>query len=127
MDIICWNSLPSLVLHQIFKNLSPESRQAASSTCKNWRSALYHPLFWQNYDLKITTKHNSINDVKSKVEYINSFIVPLVQSIRISVEPYSLECLKLTTSTINALLDNHLLKTIDIEIGYYTMSRNENV
>ncbi|XP_050521253.1 F-box only protein 33-like isoform X2 [Daktulosphaira vitifoliae] len=125
MEIVDWNTLPSLVLHQIFKYLLPESRLAASSICKNWRSALYHPQFWHHIDLNITTISN--NDIKSKVQYINSCIVPLVQNIRISVDPFNLECLKLTVSTIDALLDNHLLKTIDIEIGYYTMTRNENL
>lgn len=38
-----WAFLPIVALNDIFKMLSPDDRLRASSVCRTWRQALYHP------------------------------------------------------------------------------------
>lgn len=40
----CWNYLPSVILHEVFLYLETADRTNASSVCRNWREALYHPM-----------------------------------------------------------------------------------
>ncbi|XP_033222003.1 F-box only protein 33 [Belonocnema kinseyi] len=43
----CWDSLPSVILLEIFSYLPQSSRLRASQVCRNWRYALFHPSFWK--------------------------------------------------------------------------------
>ncbi|GLV43555.1 uncharacterized protein CBL_04097 [Carabus blaptoides fortunei] len=49
-----WAYLPSVLLQDIFKLLNPADRLRASSVCRTWRQALYHPSFWQDMCFNIT-------------------------------------------------------------------------
>lgn len=42
-DVNGWAFLPTILLHDIFTRLSPADRRKASTVCRNWRQALYHP------------------------------------------------------------------------------------
>ncbi|VVC32840.1 F-box domain,Leucine-rich repeat domain, L domain-like [Cinara cedri] len=125
MEPVDWNALPSLALHQIFTYLLPESRVAASSTCKHWRTALYHPLFWHRLSLDISSTRNSFADVKSKVKHANKNLVTLVRDFRLIFDSRSSQCFELASSVIRALLDNQLLKNIDIELSHCEISKDE--
>lgn len=125
MEPVDWNALPSLALHQIFTYLLPESRVAASSTCKHWRTALYHPLFWHTLSLDISSTRNSYSDVKSKVKHANKNLVTLVRDFRLTFDSRSTQCFELASSVIRALLDNQLLRNIDIELSHCEISKNE--
>ncbi|KAG7211356.1 hypothetical protein KM043_010646 [Ampulex compressa] len=50
----CWDSLPSVILEQIFSYLPQESRLRASQVCKNWRSTFFHPSFWKKITFTLT-------------------------------------------------------------------------
>lgn len=41
-----WDNLPDVLLLHIYAYLSFSDRLSASSTCKNWREILFHPLNW---------------------------------------------------------------------------------
>lgn len=125
METARWNTLPSLALHQIFTYLTPESRVAASSTCKHWRTALYHPLFWPSLALDISPNGSSLSDVKSKVKYANDHLVTLVRNIHLTFDSRSTQCFELASSVIKALLNNQLLKNIDIELGHCELLKNK--
>ncbi|XP_043288983.1 F-box only protein 33 [Venturia canescens] len=43
----CWDSLPSVIMLEIFSYLPHQDRLKASVVCKNWRQALFHPSFWK--------------------------------------------------------------------------------
>lgn len=125
METVNWNTLPSLVLHQVFTYLSPESRVAASSTCKHWRTALYHPLFWHNLSLDILPNESSYDDVESKVKHVNQHLMTLVHNIHLTFDSRNVQCFGLASSVIKALSDNQLLRNIDIELSHCELS-NEN-
>lgn len=125
MEIINWNNLPSLALHQVFSYLSPESRVAASSTCKHWRAALYHPLFWHSLTLNISSPGSTYAEIKSKVKHANKNLVPLVRDFHLTFDSRSTQCFELASSVIKALLDNQLLKNIDIELSHCELSKTE--
>ncbi|XP_011313575.1 F-box only protein 33 [Fopius arisanus] len=44
----CWDSLPSVIMLEIFSYLKHKDRINASGVCKNWRQALFHPSFWKD-------------------------------------------------------------------------------
>ncbi|XP_076248567.1 F-box only protein 33 [Calliopsis andreniformis] len=46
----CWDSLPSIILQEIFSYLPHYRRLTASEVCKNWRDALFHPRFWKKIE-----------------------------------------------------------------------------
>jgi len=125
MEIISWNTLPGLALHQVFTYLSPKSRLAASSTCKHWRTALYHPLFWHSIVLDISPNESSCSDVKAKVEHANEHLVTLVRSIHLTFDSRSTQCFELASSVIKTLFNNHLLKDIKIELDHCEFLKNE--
>lgn len=42
-----WNNLPSVVIYDVFQLLTnKQDLLNASSTCKNWRSCIFHPKLW---------------------------------------------------------------------------------
>ena len=48
-----FSKLPNIVLKNIYSYLNLKEKLTASSTCSNWRNALYHPALWQKFTLKI--------------------------------------------------------------------------
>lgn len=46
-----WNLLPSVILIEILSYLPLSDKISACSTCKAWRSALFHPSFWRKIEL----------------------------------------------------------------------------
>ncbi|XP_026805463.1 F-box only protein 33 [Rhopalosiphum maidis] len=125
MGTVDWNSLPSLALHQVFTHLSPESRVAASSTCKHWRTALYHPQFWHSLVLDISSAGTSYAEVKSKVKHANKNLVTLVRDIHLAFDSRSTQCFELASSVIKALMGNELLRNVDIELNHCELSKDE--
>lgn len=124
MDTADWNSLPSLALHQVFLYLPPESRVAASSTCKHWRTVLYHPLFWPRLTVDIPSSSSAYADAKSKVKYVNENAITLVQNVWLTFDSRSKKCVELASSVLKALLANELLRNVDVELNPCELSKN---
>ncbi|XP_025419721.1 F-box only protein 33 isoform X2 [Sipha flava] len=125
METVNWNDLPSLALHQVFTYLSPKSRVSASSTCKHWRTALYHPLFWHSLYLDISLSGSSFTEVKSKVKHTNKNLATLVRDFHLTFDSRSTQCFELASTVIKALMDNQLLRNIDIKLGHCEVSKNK--
>lgn len=126
METVNWNALPSLALHQIFTYLSTKSRIAASSTCKHWRTALYHPLFWHNLTLDISPRDSSyIARIEPKVKHANMHLVTLVRNIHLTFDSCNIKCVELASSVIETLLNNQLLRNIDIELTHGELPKNK--
>ena len=75
-----FSKLPNIVLKNIYSYLNLKEKLTASSTCSNWRNALYHPALWQNFTLKIYLCY--IEDIESAYykakafgKYINKLII----------------------------------------------------
>ncbi|XP_050541783.1 uncharacterized protein LOC126905780 isoform X2 [Daktulosphaira vitifoliae] len=120
-----WNNLPSTVLHLIFKKLPQKERIKASSSCKNWRQALFHPAFWINIRIPITTK-NDIFSVQDRILYFNINIIPLASHVTIPLEICSVSCFKLAILVVQSLKNNGLLKSLIIEPVYSSTSLESN-
>lgn len=124
MGTVDWSTLPTLVLEQVYMCLLPESRLAASSTCKQWRRALYHPMFWQSFMLNIAST-KVYADIESKVDYVNQHLVTLARNVHLSFDSRSPRCFELASSVINGLMSNQLLKNIDIELTHCKLSKDK--
>ena len=48
-----WEFLPSLITVEIFSYLPLTDRLNAATTCKRWRSYLFHPLLWRSINFKL--------------------------------------------------------------------------
>jgi hypothetical protein len=75
-----YSKLPNIVLKNIYSYLNLKETLTASSTCSNWRMALYHPALWQNFTLKIYLCY--IKDIQSAYykarafgKYINKLVI----------------------------------------------------
>lgn len=49
-----WKVLPDVLLLDIYSYLSFQDKISASSTCKNWRQLLYHPVNWGHISFDFT-------------------------------------------------------------------------
>lgn len=49
-----WKELPDVLLLHIYSYLSFRDKLSSSSTCKNWRELLYHPVNWNNVTFDFT-------------------------------------------------------------------------
>lgn len=126
MEIANWNILPSLALHKVFTYLTPNSRIAASSTCKHWRTVLYHPLFWRSLTLDISPRNSSyITRIEPKVKHANEHLVTLVRNIHLIFDLSNIECVELASSVIETLLENKLVRNIDIELTHGELPKNK--
>lgn len=124
METVDWSTLPTLILEHVFTFLTPESRLAASSTCKQWRTALYRPMFWCNLTLDIVPSKVCSN-IESKVNYINQHLVTLACNVHLSFDSHSPKCFKLVSSVVNRLVDNQLLKNINIKVTHCNLPENK--
>ncbi|XP_057331551.1 F-box only protein 33 [Microplitis mediator] len=55
-----WNTLPSVIMLEIFSYLEHKDRINASMVCKNWRQALFHPAFWKDITFVLDDTKNSL-------------------------------------------------------------------
>ena len=48
-----WSSIPSVIFVEILSYLKLTDRLNATSTCKRWRSCLFHPVLWRKVHFKL--------------------------------------------------------------------------
>lgn len=54
-----WNSLPSVILLEVFSYLTPQDTIRASSCCRQWRTAFYHSTSpWETLHFKISSSNS---------------------------------------------------------------------
>ncbi|XP_011494208.1 PREDICTED: F-box only protein 33 [Ceratosolen solmsi marchali] len=83
----CWDSLPSVILLEIFSYLPQESRIQASQVCRYWRYALFHPSFWKKITFTLMDNDSilwsrclsswfkfSVQDVTIRCESANNYV-----------------------------------------------------
>jgi hypothetical protein len=121
-----YNQMPNVVLQKIFGYLSLKDRLVASSTCSNWRQALYSPSLWQSASLTVYLCMRT--DVESAAYKMNSF-ARFASGVVIKYSPFNeyllneldtlLEVVKcnrgLREITFYPIFDNYSTKTPNIE------------
>ena len=105
----CWNNLPSVILLEVFSYLPQEDKIRASSTCKNWRCALYHPRFWQNIHFK--AKSNDKNGM-SRTRYLSDCFAKKLRNATISFDSLDPLCVQETAMVLQKLCENNLLQRL---------------
>ncbi|XP_022189902.2 F-box only protein 33 [Nilaparvata lugens] len=110
-EIVYWNNLPSVLLYEIFSYLTESDRIRASSTCKHWRNALYHPSFWKNVSVNL----NSNNlDNASKVQYLTSCLGSKLQNITVNFDILDPFCTREMKNVLRGLIGNYNLKSVSL-------------
>lgn len=104
----CWNNLPSVILYEIFSYLSFKDKIRASSTCHNWRFALYHPSFWKNVHFKL--KSNDQNSI-AKSQYLASCSARKLRNATVTFNSMDPLCVEETAKVIENLSDNSNLRS----------------
>ncbi|XP_075215156.1 F-box only protein 33-like isoform X2 [Lycorma delicatula] len=108
---VCWNNLPSVILYEIFSYLSLEDKIRASSSCKHWRYALYHPSFWKNVHLKL--KSNDPDNV-SKTQYFTSCLGSKLQNLTVTFDSVDPVCVEELANVLQSLIGNFNLRNISL-------------
>ncbi|CAL4079249.1 unnamed protein product, partial [Meganyctiphanes norvegica] len=85
-----WNLLPSVIVIEILSYLPLSSRISACSTCKSWRSALFHPSFWRKMTLVLKSADWCAIE---RTRFLASWGVRKVRSCYLHLDTVSSSCL----------------------------------
>ncbi|XP_068249543.1 F-box only protein 33 [Palaemon carinicauda] len=85
-----WNLLPSVILIEILSYLPLSDRINACTTCKAWRSALFHPSFWRRIELVF--KSCEWNKIE-RSRFIASWGVRKLRCCVLHLETVNINCL----------------------------------
>ncbi|PSN53043.1 hypothetical protein C0J52_03960 [Blattella germanica] len=106
----CWNNLPSVILLEIYSYLPQEDKIRASSTCKHWRYALYHPSFWQSIHFKAKTKDQNST---SRTRYLTDCFAKKLRNATVSFDSMDPLCVQEAARVLQKLCENdHLQRLI---------------
>lgn len=105
----CWDSLPSVILLEIFSYLPQCSRLRASQVCKNWRYALFHPSFWKKITFSLKDE-----DSVAWARFLVSCFGLSVQDVTISCETSGVY-VKEAVNLIKKLSNNRQLRKLFLE------------
>lgn len=104
-----WSDLPSVILVEVFSYLSQEDKIRASSTCKNWRFALYHPSFWQSIHFKAKTKdQNSL----SRTRYLTDCFAKKLRNATVTFDSMDPLCVQEAARVLQKVCDNDHLRRL---------------
>lgn len=107
-----WNYLPTVILHEIYERLSFHDRLNASSTCKNWRQALYRPLYWRNVIFKIDENN------ATRTRYFLNMFSSIVTNATVRVDLMIPENVADLLMLLQMLVENDFLKSLVLEAKY---------
>lgn len=104
-----WNNLPSVILIEVFSYLPQEDKIRASSTCKHWRYALYHPSFWQTIHFKAKTKdQNSL----SRTRFLTDCFAKKLRNAMVCFDSMDPLCVQEATRVLQKICDNDHLRRL---------------
>ncbi|KRT82863.1 F-box domain-containing protein, partial [Oryctes borbonicus] len=104
-----WDTLPTIILHDIFSYLSIKDRINASSTCHMWRQSLYHPKFWRNVTFQI------YSDNIERAQYLRNTAAHVVSNAVIRFDSLSMPCLNEFMILLEELATNDNLNSLILE------------
>lgn len=114
-DISGWAYLPNILLHDIFSRLSPTDRRRASSVCRAWRQALYHPSFWQNQCFSINPY-----DIQ-RHKYLTKACGHLVRNATVRYQSLSDVCVFEVAKLLQRMTKNYSIRSLMLEPSHCRM------
>lgn len=105
----CWSNLPSIIVVEIFSYLSWVDKVSASTTCKNWRNALFHPTFWQSINFKAKMKDQSS---VSRTRYLTNCFARNLRHAVITFDSMDYLCVKEAARVLQKLCGNENLRRL---------------
>lgn len=120
-ELNSWANLPTIVLHDIFSLLNHDDRINASSVCRSWRQALYHPNFWNHVDF-----HLNPTLQMQKSCYLISACSHLVRHTTINYTSLSMWCVYEFTDLLKRLTTNYNLKSLMLEPSHCHLQEPDN-
>ena len=122
-SIVCWNNLPSVVLLEIFKMISHEERINASTTCKEWRKALFFPNFWRDLSINIYSKNDKY--AVERCQFFTRSFISYLRTVRI-IFSYKKNYLSQVAEVLSKLSGNRQMKKLFL-YGFGKSSVNPNL
>ncbi|XP_063221046.1 F-box only protein 33 [Bacillus rossius redtenbacheri] len=113
----CWNNLPTVVLVDIFSYLSHKDRIKASATCKQWRSALYHPSFWKNRPIHFKVNSKDLSSIP-RTRFLSNFFAKSLHHVTVSFDWSSGLSVKEASKVLTKLGLNNILRTLVLKPWY---------
>jgi hypothetical protein len=116
-----FSKLPNIVLKNIFSYFDLKTKLTASSTCSNWRNALYHPALWQNFTLQIYLCYTE--DIESACYKAKSF-GKYINKLIIHFEPNDFSLLQELANILEIIKPNRNLSQISLCPVYNAYNEN---
>jgi len=107
---VSWNNLPSVVLNEVFFYLSTNEKVQASSTCKNWRSALSHPRCWRN--VHFVLKPQGIEKNIARTRYLIDCAAKKLHNANVTFDSMDSACVEEVSNLLENLAESVNLKRL---------------
>lgn len=104
-----WNHVPDVVLDKVFSYLPWTDTINASSTCKQWRTGLYHPQFWKSLSFSLI---DFDRNKAAKAQYFAYAFGKTVQYVSIAFNTLDGASLSATNDILQILQHNTRLKRL---------------
>lgn len=122
-SVVCWNNLPSVVLLEIFKMISHEERINASTTCKEWRKALFFPNFWRDLSINVYSKNDKY--AVERCQFFTKSFISSLRNVRI-IFSYKKNYLSQVAEVLSKLSGNRQMKKLFL-FGFGKSTSNPNL
>lgn len=110
MAEVSWSNLPSVILNEVFCYLSHNDKINASSTCKNWRYALSHPICWRNVHFVIKIQDDTNNIARTR--FLVDCAARKLHKATVTFDSMDANCVEETTNVLGHLSENVNLRRL---------------
>ncbi|KAL3866408.1 hypothetical protein ACJMK2_043709 [Sinanodonta woodiana] len=104
-----WSIMPSVPIVEIFSYLSQKDRLRASSSCKRWRSCLFHPSLWSGVVLNLS--YSKRQRTRFLVERCGRFLREVVVCFNSNNPTEVRECLRI----LEVLSENKVIASLCLQ------------
>ena len=104
-----WALLPSVLIVEIFSYISRSDKLKASSTCKRWRSCLFHPLLWKRITLETSQSK------RNKSRFLSSAFGRFIKECVVKFNSHDLDEVKECMKHLKVLAENKNLQVLCVE------------
>lgn len=114
-----WNTVPKVILYEVFKHLPVRDKLNASSSCKHWRSIIFSPALWHTMDF-IVLSENEHN--KDRVKFYKTTFGKRVACANVYFNSLNRGCLSATNKLLGGFKNSQHLKQLMLHPSHCSLS-----
>ncbi|KAK9729166.1 F-box-like [Popillia japonica] len=116
-----WDTLPTIILYDIFSYLPEKDRINASSTCHMWRQSLYHPKFWKDVTFQISSENIE------RAQYLRNTAAHIVNNAVVKFDSLSTACVNEFMLLLREFATNDNLNSLILEPSHCHLEIPQNI